>query len=265
MLFHGLFVAAICLPFLSCELNDRIIDRTDWGKINFSDYHMCNNVWNKGTITDYSQLVYITRKSNFPVGWEYSWPSVEGEDTVRTYPAIHYGWNLWDGTATATTLPAAVGDINGFTATLDLEATVDPGTKYNLSFDIWITEHNYVTNPAVDNITREIMIWIDCSDNAAFSSLTVVNIDGDDYYFDIVPDWPTDDYIRDYIVFLRKDRPGPGSHSKTYNIKAFLDYLSAQGPDYLTDTEYVAFFSLGNEIWHGSGDMRISNYEVSVW
>jgi hypothetical protein len=134
---------------------------------------MCNSIWNKGAIAAYSQFVYITRGSNFPVGWEYTWPSGIREDEVKTFPNIQFGWNPWDGSTT------------------------------------------------------------------------------------------TDDYTRDYMAFLKNPPDPPGTHNRTYNIKAFFDYLLGEG--YINATEYMTIIHLGNEVWYGSGEVFIRNYAADVW
>jgi hypothetical protein len=263
ILLFFLFVFSLMVSCDNGTTDDRIIDYSDWGRISFSEYNMCNSIWNKGEIVNYSQFVYITRGSNFPVGWEYTWPSGIEEGDVKTYPNIQFGWNPWDGSTTTGDLSAAIGDINGFTVTFDLDTTVQPGTKYNLSFDIWITEHDYVTNPPTDNITREIMIWLDYSPDVVFPGPTPVTIDGDNYLFVRYPNVTTDDYTRDYIAFLKDPPDAPGTHSRTYNIKAFFDYLL--GETFITNEEYMTIIHLGNEVWYGSGEVLIRNYAADVW
>jgi hypothetical protein len=58
------------------------------------------------------------------------------------------------------------------------------------------------------------------------------------------------------------DGTGGGTHNRTCNIKAFLDYLVGQG--YLTDAEYMTGIHLGNEVWYGSGEVYIRNYAAAV-
>jgi hypothetical protein len=105
------------------------------------------------------------------------------------------------------------------------------------------------------------MIWTDYSADTIFSG-SDVTIDSDNYIFARYENVPTRNYPMDYLGFMKNPPDGPGTVSRTISIMAFFDYLLFWG--YVTPVEYTGSISLGNEVWFGSGEVLIRNYEVEV-
>jgi len=138
--------------------------------------------------------------------------------------------------------------------------------KYNLSFDLWITENPGKTNPPELNIMREIMIWQDYKGRNSIPDIWFVHkvtIDGEIYKFYTVKDLVTMsgtglDITRDYMAFV-KETPEYQGDTK---IHEFLNYLVEH--EYILPTEYLRNVDLGNEIWYGSGETILNDFTISI-
>ena len=61
-----------------------------------------------------------------------------------------------------------------------------------------------------------------------------------------------------YIAFNARSAQLSGS----LDLKEFLDYLTESGR--LPDDGYVASVELGNEVMHGTGELWLKGYEISI-
>ncbi|MBN1798742.1 MAG: hypothetical protein JW822_09195 [Spirochaetales bacterium] len=169
---------------------------------------MCNCIWGKGNLTDYNHFIYkVSKNTDFPVGWKWAWPRANA-DQVKAYPSISFGRNPWSDRSTIPQLPRRIDQIRELTATYDITHCVTG--KYNLSFDLWITETEGKTNPPEANIVREVMIWQDHKGQGTPHNWFVrkVTIDGEVYKFYKSIGMPMamesqKDYKRDYFAFLK--------------------------------------------------------------
>jgi hypothetical protein len=216
----------------------------------FDEYILENNMWGKGSIEEYSQCIFMKDKGGgIEFGWEWEWPYEHRE--VKAYPEIIYGWKPFRWESTTEKLPLRLDSIKNLTVTYaaEIEAT---GT-YNFAFDIWITK---AAQPSEENITREIMIWVDSTYWSPHGTVVdTVVFDGEEYNFHkaSISTWS-------YLAFqiISKDNMLKGD----LDIKKFLDYLIENS--HMSSGEYLASIELGNEIMEGKGRTIISKFIVNA-
>ena len=89
-----------------------------------------------------------------------------------------------------------------------------------------------------------------------------VTVGGAAYDLTIKPnaEWLTGHGASDvtYIAFNARTAQTSGS----LDVKQFLDYLTENG--HLPADGYVASVELGNEVMHGTGEVWLKSYEISV-
>jgi len=230
----------------------------DWNEIDLGDFAIQNGPWGKGTIAKYRQMIFKTQFSSIvPFGWKWEWPR-ERTDDVKTYQNLSYGWNPWRDTRTNSILPVKIGTIEELR--VDYDAEVNATSKYNLSFDLWITERPGITPQKELNVSREFMVWVDRK-GAEFDPywyVGVVNIGGEEYDFFRIQGLKGTLSQRDFMVFLKKKPMLEGS----IDIEDFLAYLL--GKKYLTEDEYLANIDFGNEVWYGQGETTINRFDVAL-
>jgi hypothetical protein len=222
----------------------------DWAEFSVDELIIQNNVWNKQGITAYEQCVFGTGEPlAFPLGWTWTWPEPPGG--VKAYPEIIFGRKPWSPASTSAGLPRRVVDLTTLTASYDAAQTA--AGSYNLAFDIWL---NSADPPAPENITREIMIWLDHKVmGPAGTYQNQVTIDGEAYDF-YMGSVGTGSWT--YIAFV-KQVPEFSGDTK---IKLFFNYLVGIGA--IADTEYCSSVEIGNEVVSGTGRTEFSNYSVTV-
>lgn len=165
------------------------------------------------------------------------------------YPAIAYGWKPWSQESTTANLPKQVGAINELIVSYQLEFHATG--IYNLAFDLWLTRSSI---PSPEEITREIMIWIDQEGIQPAGTLVEnVVIDGKDYAFykKKFDEW-------DYLAFINTSYARSGK----INVKRFLEYLLRNA--HITREEFLASIEFGNEISAGKGRLELQKYLISV-
>lgn len=226
-------------------------------EIQFAEYFLQNNMWGRGDATDYEQCVERSGPDPFPLAWHWDWPE-DGVDRVRGYPFVGFGQDPWRQSSSSADLPLPVKDVR----TLDVEYRIrsESSGKYNLAFDIWITAEPGVTAPPDANVSREIMIWLQHSENPLppFWLVEEVTIGGESYEFYKGEAEPTETYVRDYLAFVKTTPELEGATA----IHEFLRYLLDKG--HLSADEYVRNVFLGNEVWHGAGETFVDAYSVQV-
>lgn len=225
----------------------------DWCEYRIDEYAISNNVWGKDKIEGYSapyaQCIYSAGvKGPDQAGWDWIWPAWS-ERKVMAYPAIAYGWKPWSQESTTANLPKQVGAINELIVSYQLEFHATG--IYNLAFDLWLTRSSI---PSPEEITREIMIWIDQEGIQPAGTLVEnVVIDGKDYAFykKKFDEW-------DYLAFINTSYARSGK----INVKRFLEYLLRNA--HITREEFLASIEFGNEISAGKGRLELQKYLISV-
>jgi hypothetical protein len=267
--FLGLLIScksdgAGCREFASPTDNPAVMKSGDWDRLGGDGFYIINGIWGKGGITDYKQYIYKANNGSiFPMGWKWHWPR-KNSNQVKSYPHIACGQNPWENSSTNRRFPIRVDKIHKMVVSYDITHCVNG--KYNLSFDLWITKTPDRTSPPEENIVREVMIWLDyegrdCLPRNWFARK--VTIDGEVYRLYIAKNRSQKTgtggrYTRDYFAFL-KEEP---EYSGQTDIAEFLRYLAAR--KYILPAEYLRNINLGNEIWYGSGETIVNNFQLSI-
>lgn len=222
----------------------------DFARIAVREYLLDNNVWGKGDSSDYRQCIWADATSNpLKAGWSWSWEE-ESNKKVKAYPEIHYGWD-WDKSFTTTKLPLKVNKIDKIQAKYDVSTSAKG--LYNLAFDLWLTKAEF---PTRNNLSREIMIWVDKTQKHSIDSTLVgrFTIDGGEYDLFINHDW---NYWT-YFAFIKVVPQVKG----VLNIHEFLFFLKKAG--YISPKESLVEIEIGNEIWAGKGETVVNSYSINV-
>lgn len=220
----------------------------DGAQIKVGEFVLDNNVWGKGSLTDYQQCITAKQNDTSTVfGWNWSWPNIGGN--VKSYPEIIFGYKPFGSTTTTQLLPKKIADLQSAVVSFSSFATTINGSG-NLAFDIWITDSQ---TPTQSNIKHEIMIWLERKiQQPAGSLIEHVTIDGSTY-----------DYYRgplswDYIAFVKTST----NKVTSVNISDFLTYL--KNKNHISESEYLATIEFGNEVISGNGMTVITNYKVEI-
>jgi len=221
----------------------------DWAELVYSEYILSNNVWGKGDINDYEQCIELSYNETIYIfSWNWEWVA-SGSGDVKAYPEIIYGWKPWSEQSTTNNLPFQLSDDHTIIITwesMDLEFT---GVG-NLAFDIWLTNN---TPPNANNITREVMIWLENYNQVPGGQLIEqTTIDSVHFKF-YKADW---DWT--YLAFIQTS----SNTKKKINLHLFLKYLIEN--NYINSTEYLSAIEFGNEIIYGTGKTAIRNYTIDI-
>ena len=221
----------------------------DGAEFTINDFILSNNVWGKGSETNYEQCIYYESSNNqTEIGWNWNWP---GNGNVRAYPEIIFGLKPWSTTSTSTFLPA---QINSNNISLKYSGTASAIGQWNLAYDIWLT--NSIT-PTPENITHEIMIWMHKTDSItpAGTNKGTIPISGNNYDL-----WVSENHNNSwtYIAFVTETT----KLSATLDLNAFMDYLISN--NYVSPELFISAIEFGTEIFEGIGNVALTEYDVEV-
>ncbi len=228
----------------------------DYERINVGDYILHNNVWNKGNRTDYTQCVFaqsVTPPTT--MGWRWEWPGAAGE--IQAYPEVMFGDSPWDAEPPTGGLPLPVSDRD---LLVTYTASISATGKWNVAFDMWLTSD---PAPAEQNITDEVMIWVDASDLMPGPLVyDIVAFDGITYTVHVAPGHRDasggSSATWSYIAFKTRAPLLSG----TLNMGHFLGYLLEQ--HIIEKDRYIASLEFGTELESGTGEFVLSAYEITV-
>ncbi|MGA2186872.1 MAG: hypothetical protein ABSH47_28015 [Bryobacteraceae bacterium] len=117
-----------------------------------------NNVYGKGDIANYRQLVFRGRDD---AGWEWDWPE-SGGPALKNYPEVLVGRSPWSdvggpagaaGLRGGDQLPRRLSETR---QTIDFDFTTVAGGRWIESFDFWITRSD---RPTTKDIVSNLTIW----------------------------------------------------------------------------------------------------------
>lgn len=117
-----------------------------------------NNVYGKGTITDYRQSVFSGPDGT---GWEWTWPANGGTD-LKVYPEILIGRSPWsDAPGLAGTAGLAAGSqlperLAAARQTIRFDFNTAADGLWLASFDFWITSSDH---PTEKDIVSNLCLW----------------------------------------------------------------------------------------------------------
>jgi hypothetical protein len=216
-------------------------------------YQVRNNQWNNKSLAageTFQQCIYIdTSQDPLRAGWDWSWP--RGNDKVKAYPEILYGWPRSPG-STDSHLPVQLSKMGGFVANFDTSVSA-PGATYNTSFDLWITNS---ASPTMTDRICEIMIWVDEQNITGWLPYKPVlgrlAIDGQQY------DVYKSECAGTLVSFVKVIPMPTGSIA----VDHFVNYLVEKG--IIPADGYLATIEFGNEIVAGSGHTTIRSYSIQT-
>ena len=256
-----LILIIIASLMLGCSKEDKTIDAgiqieptgdsscADWAEFRFDDYLLTNNVWGKGSETNYEQCIYYESNNNqTEIGWNWDWP---GNGNVRAYPEIIFGLKPWNTESTSQWLPAPINSNQIF---LKYSCTASAIGQWNLAYDIWLT--NSIT-PTTENVTHEIMIWMHKTNSISPAGINMGTITISDQNFDLwVNENHNDSWM--YVAFVSETT----NLNATLDLNAFMDYLISN--QYVSADLFISGIEFGTEIFEGVGNIKLSEYNVEV-
>ena len=236
----------------------------DFAQINVGPYLYQNNTWGAdklGAGESFTQcLVTRTVSGKRQIGWTWDWPGLE--PTVYSYPEIIYGWKPWSGGANSapTNLPVQAGKVGN----IDLNFAFDQRAtgSYNMAAEVWFTRSGRITQaPNANDITTEIMFWVNSTVSPAGSKVAEVTIGGKVYEVWYLKEIgrgakPNGDGWR-YVAYRSKSQQTQG----TLPLDAFIRDSLRRG--YLSSSEYLVTIEMGNEVSGGKGTTYFKRYDIS--
>ena len=221
----------------------------DWAEFQINDLLLSNNVWGKGTETNYEQCIYYkSTDGNTEFGWNWDWPANGG---VRAYPEIIFGLKPWSSNSTSPLLPAGINSNN---ITMQYSVSASAVGQWNLAYDIWLTD---TISPGPENVMHEIMIWMHKTNSISPAGTNRGTITVNGINFDL---WVNENHGSGwtYIAFVSAET----MLSQSLSLNAFLNYLTAN--DYITSDLFISGIEFGTEIFEGKGSVKITTYNLLV-
>jgi len=229
---------------------------SDWDTLAFGEFLLENNVWG-GPAEPHLQCITLGSGS---FGWNLSRlaPSNYDEcDCIQPYyPEVIYGKKPWRSESTTSSLPVLVDSIK--TLEVSLAVSMNPYEKYNLAFDIWIT-NGTESSPA--HITDELMIWLVWTPNLAGENIIDIFNDGQNVYqhrayahWDMIQTSGALTWRYHQFTIAKQGIP------PKLNILTFLNHLKKEG----YDLRYLASIELGNEVWSGVGATNVTMLRIDL-
>ncbi|MDC8004127.1 hypothetical protein POV27_08690 [Aureisphaera galaxeae] len=213
---------------------------------------MKNNLWGKTKVKRGNVELCIFKEGE-NCGWE--WKIDNSASGVIGYPALEIGRTPWGGKKRKNSggFPLLVSEIDALDVSYNFETHVKH-RKYNLAFDIWLTDVSQADNK---NITTEIMIWEDYFDFSSYGKVIESILTPFGRYKVYKGYLKNDKFAQDwvYIAFVRES---PRSEGKV-DVKHFMDYLLEN--EHVSPTDYFASLELGNEIGNSSGITLVKEFE----
>jgi len=231
------------------------LDCTDWVLINLGEYQAQNNTWGKGELTDWSQCIGLALAEDGALAAQWSWEWSNSGQGVKAYPEVVYGQKP-GGATTAAVLPIQIGQIGEATIAYDI-AAIHSGSG-NTAFDIWLTDSPNPTTFEVPPITHEIMIWLDAYGGMRAGGTWIERIEMDGVAYNVFVGENFGMGWR-YIAYVRVT---PQLGAATLNLSSFLAY--ALEKELVTSETYLASIEFGSEVVHGTGELTLKDYVVTI-
>jgi hypothetical protein len=233
----------------------RKILKKDWATFTDGEFHIENNVWNKGSLDngkDYTQtLTYNPNNltSNLKFAWD--WPET---NHLLAFPEIVAGYKPWSKSG-SDDLTARISTIDKFKVDLDYDIT---GQKdmFNAAFDMWFTKKAHAGS---SSITTELMIWTHVGGDIDPDGKKVGSIHQGDFSADI---WVANNFNNNggahtwrYITLVSKDEIRDDTIDIGKLIDKLVDRKLVSGSDFFNGYEF------GAELTGGKGSMTIHDID----
>ncbi|GAB5399437.1 MAG: hypothetical protein Aureis2KO_10220 [Aureisphaera sp.] len=214
-----------------------------------------NNLWGKTKLKKGTAELCIFKDGDY-CGWE--WKIDNSASGVIGYPALEIGRTPWGGKKRENSggFPLLVSDVETLDVSYNFETHVKH-QKYNLAFDIWLTDVAQADNK---NITTEIMIWEDYFDFSSYGKVIEKIITPFGRYKVYKGYLKNDKFAQDwvYIAFVRET---PRTKGKV-DVKHLINYLVQNR--HISPNDYFASLELGNEIGNSSGITMVKEFDWSL-
>ena len=217
----------------------------------FEDLMLKNNLWGKNKLKKgVPELCIYRNKDHF--AWKWKIPT--NAKGVIGYPAIQVGQNPFGNiNEEKYGFPVNVSKIAQLSIEYDFETYVKDN-KFNLAFDIWLTDVQYSTK---ENIKVEIMIWEDYFDFTSYGKKKETITTPFGVYQVHAGYLKNPKYAQDwqYISFVRQSPRSAGQ----VDINYLLNYLIDK--NMISQDYFLSSFELGNEIGNSSGMTLVKKFE----
>ncbi|MCY8026273.1 glycoside hydrolase [Bacillus sonorensis] len=215
-------------------------------------YYIFNNVWGADQVSGWWQSIY--HNSDSDLGWVWNWPS--STSSVKAYPSIVSGWHWTEGYTPGSGFPTRLSEQKNIMA--NVSYSISASGTYNAAYDIWLHKTNKASWDSAP--TDEIMIWLNNTNACPLGSyVQTVSIGGHKWkvhkgYVDAGngKGWNVYSFVRT-----------SNTQSASLNIRHFTNYLSNQ-KKWLDKSKYVSSVEFGTEVFGGTGQINISNWDVNV-
>lgn len=211
-----------------------------------------NNMWGQNSSSPgFSESITTLSANSFRV--DFNWPNGINPNSVKTYPSAVFGWHFgWHFPIGSMGLPSQLSANRNVMTSYAYTATFGSTGTANVAYDCWLHTQN---NPTFNTTpSDEIMIWVDRVGGAGpiGGTIATVNIDGGTW------DLHRGNIGWEVWSFVRTSNSGSG----TLNIKDFTDYLRNTWG--LSAAKYLTSVQFGSEIFHGTGNLNVTNFTASV-
>lgn len=228
--------AGTCAPaFCTLDMNSRIwINNNSWGS--------------SASPAGWSESITSNTSNSFRV--DFNWPTGANNNSVKAYPSSVLGWH-WGWHFRNTGLPVQLSARRSINTSYAYTANFGSGGTANVAYDIWVHTQS---NPLFENPSDEIMIWVNSTGGAGpiGGVIATVSIGG--------ATWQLHRGNIGWEVwsFVRTSNSSSGS----LNIRDFTDYLRNTWG--LSANKFLTSVEFGSEIFHGRGNVNVTNYTATV-
>jgi len=198
-----------------------------------------NNVYGKGDIANYRQLVYRGRDD---AGWEWDWPESDGA-SLKSYPEVLVGRSPWSEASGGDRLPRRLSETR---LTLDFDFSTAGSGLWCESFDFWITRSD---RPRSKDIVANLTIWTGKHglEPTYKGRRETLRIGGRTY--EAIFETPAEQPDKPWKTLCLVDTEPRGKGS--LELGPLVDALIAHG--LAQPTDFLATAELGSEVAYGKG------------
>jgi xyloglucan-specific endo-beta-1,4-glucanase len=255
----------ICLlSLMACLSLNVLADSTsaDYGQLGFqvNELYIKNNLWGKGTITNYTANVWTSAatsdKYNWDCGANWSWPASSG---VKSYQEMIYGYVGGGVYTIGTKLPTWLGA--GKNIYIDWSystgSNASPKPIYNAALDVFLVKDN--SGPGSTR-QAELMVWLSSKNMTPAGTyqgdVTLAGTTYKVYYKNDMTDGVT---IWKYVAYVRSIQT---TSVTNLNLKYFTDHMMSKG--WASKGQNIYSIEAGYEAVQGTGWATNFWYKVYI-
>jgi hypothetical protein len=215
--------------------------------------NLMNNVWGVSPNENSVSGIFLSPDGSFGWYWNRLSPMIKtGQSNVQPiYPSIRIGGNCLERIHAAG-FPLRLGDAKSFTFDIAYKYLTAPTGSYDLSYDLFLSEASQPDSKP--KIAAEVMIWLDGTAKQPARYLKGEFSDGKNTFE--LYSWTMADG-RAYYSFILKGGPHPQGQF-TIHAGKLLDQLKLDSNLLIHGVEF------GNEIYNGSGQIQVSQFNINV-